>query len=332
MKTADEILKANKCGDVFSRGDEDCVKTEYKQMAKTYHPDCCDLPNAADVFARLNDWYHEAIALLGKGAWEASNLLEIRDTLGRKYSTRYLKAFGFELGAAYIADQSLTYLFDKEHAAFFENAVAQIKSVRYKDANMEKEFARLMPQIKYAFEAADGRYCLILSKTPDVFLLSDVLDFYKNHIPHRHVAWIISRLCNLCCFFEYIGVSHNGLTIQNCLISPQFHTILPLGGWWYTKALGDKLIGVPKAVYDVMPIKAKSDKIAAIGTDLEAMKLIGREISDTGTTPAAIKRFLDAGASLKAKDEFSAWNSALNEAYGERRFIEMIINKTDIYR
>ena len=332
IKTADEILNASKCGDIFSQGDEKVVKAEYRQMARAYHPDICTLPNASKVFAKLNELHEAAIALLEKGEWEVSNLFEIRDNAGRKYSTRYLKSFPFELGTAYIADLSLTYLFDKEHVSFFENALRQIKGLRYANANMEKEFSRLLPKVKYSFKTSDDRFCLILDKTPDVFLLSDVLDYYGGHIPDRHVAWIISRLCNLCCFFDYLGISHNGLVVQNCLISPQYHTLLPLGGWWYAMPQGGRLLGVPKVVYDVMPIKAKSDKIAAIGTDLEAAKQIGRQISDMGTTPAAVKEFLEAGASSKAKEDFSKWNTALDKAYGERKFIEMIVSKSDIYR
>lgn len=30
MKTADEILNASKCGDIFSQGDERIVKAEYR--------------------------------------------------------------------------------------------------------------------------------------------------------------------------------------------------------------------------------------------------------------------------------------------------------------
>lgn len=332
MKTADEILNANKCGDIFSRGDADSIKSEYRQMARAYHPDICTLPNAGEVFSKLHKLYDTALALLEKGEWEVSNLFEVRDTTGRRYSTKYLKSFDFELGTAYIADLSLTYLFNQEHTVFFENAITQIKELRYANANMEKEFSRLMPKIKYSFKTNDGRYCLILDKTPDVFLLTDVLDYYGGHIPDRHAAWIISRLCNLCCFFDYLGITHNGLVIQNCLISPQYHSLLPLGGWWYAMPQGKRLLGVPKAVYDVMPVKAKSDKISAIGTDLEAAKQIGRQISDMGATPTAIKQFLEAGASSKAKDDFSKWNAALDKAYGERKFIEMRVSKSDIYR
>lgn len=54
MKTADEILNASKCGDIFSQGDERIVKAEYRQMARAYHPDICTLPNASKVFAKLN--------------------------------------------------------------------------------------------------------------------------------------------------------------------------------------------------------------------------------------------------------------------------------------
>ena len=188
-----------------------------------------------------------------------------------------------------------------------------------------------MPHIKYQFETHDGRYCLIVDKTPDVFLLSDILAYYKETIPDRHAAWIISRLCNLCCYFNYLDIAHNGLTLQTCFISPALHTILPLGGWWYTAKEGEKMLGVPKDIYDVMPVKAKSDKISCARTDLEALKLIGRQIVDKKEAPKPMLEFLNSG-STDAIQEFGKWSLALDDSYGKRRFVEMKIDKTDIYK
>lgn len=329
--TADKILAAKKCGGLFSKADKATVVLEYRKLAKEFHPDVCPLPNAEDVFKHLSKLYEEALDLLAQGQWEISNVVSIRDNCGKTYQGRYLKTFQFELGVAYVADLSVTYILDKQNKRFFDNAINQIGALKYANPNMEEEFSRYLPKIKHQFETRDGQYCLILDKTPDVFLLSDILAYYKNSIPDRHAAWIISRLCNLCCYFDYLGMAHNGLTLQNCFISPTFHTVLPLGGWWYAQQDGNKMLGVPKAIYDIMPVKAKSNKTSSKRTDLEAAKLIGRQITDKSSAPKPMLDFLSSGTST-AIGEFEKWNKALDASYGKRQFVEMKIGKMDIYK
>lgn len=331
IATADKILAAKKCGDLFSKADKATVVLEYRKLAKEFHPDVCHSPNAEDIFKHLSKLYEEALSLLAQGRWEISNVVSIHDNCGKTYQSRYLRSFQFELGTAYIADLSVTYILDKQNKRFFDNALKQIGALKYANQNMEEEFSRYLPKIKHQFETRDGQYCLILDKTPDVFLLSDILDYYENSIPDRHAAWIISRLCNLCCYFDYLDIAHNGLTLQNCFISPAFHTVFPLGGWWYTQQDGDKMLGVPKVIYDVMPVKVKSSKASSKRTDLEAAKLIGRQIIDKSSAPKPILDFLSSGTSTAIK-EFEKWNKTLDASYGKRHFVEMKIGKTDIYK
>ena len=143
---------------------------------------------------------------------------------------------------------------------------------------------------------------------------------------------MICRLCNLCCYFGYHGIAHNGLTVENCFISPQYHTLMPFGGWWYARPMGEKLLGVSKAVYDIMPVKAKSEKVAVYQTDLESMKLIGRKLLGSGNAPQPLLDFLNSGSSPDPMKEFQKWGKTLDAAYGKRQFIEMPVSKTDIYK
>lgn len=327
----DKILSAKKCGDLFSKADKATVSLEYRKLAKQIHPDVCNLQNAEEIFKHLNDLYEEALNLISQNQWEISNMMLLRDIRGRMYRVRYLASFPFELGTVYIGDLSVTYILDKENNCFFENAIHQISSLKYANSDMQKEISRYMPNIRYQFKSEDGRYCIILDKTSDVFLLSDVLNFYGGSMPNRHAAWIISRLCNLCCYFDYLDIAHNGLTLQTCFISPEYHTVLPLGGWWYAMGDGKKMLGVPKAIYDVMPVKAKGEKESSKRTDLEAAKLIGRQITDKSSAPKPMLDFLFSGTSTAIK-EFEKWNKALDASYGKRQFIEMKIDKRDIYK
>lgn len=331
MKTAEEIISAKSCGDLFSKNDKQTVVAEYRELAKAFHPDVCSLPNATDIFAKVNDLYNTALQLIADGKWETSNSIQLQDVSGKKYLVRFLKTAPFELGTMYISDNALVYVFDAHHSKYYENAVSQIQTLHYADGAMEAEMSRFLPSIRANFETTDGNRALILRKTPDAFLLSDVQRYFGGKIPDRHTAWIISRLCNLCCYFEFSGIAHNGLTVENCLISPEFHTVLPLGGWWYAQKQGQPLIGVPRSIYDIMPIKAKSDKISSCQTDLEAVKQIGRQLIDKDTAPKPILDFLNAGSSANPRDEFSKWDKALTAAYGKRQFVEMQVNKSNIY-
>lgn len=293
MLTAQQILSSKKCGDLFSSADKQVVIAEYREIARAYHPDISSDPQANEVMAKVNQLYEEALKLIESGAWEVSNRLILRDKSGKKYIGKYLKQFPFELGEAYIASSTVTYVFNEKHKKFFDNAVSQIKGLRYANKKMEEEMSRFMPHILYDLSLDDGRFCLVLNKPEDVFLLSDIKDFFGGSLPDRHVAWIMSRLSNLCCYFSYAGIAHNGLTMQNCFICPSKHSILPLGGWWYTQRIGAKMLGVPSAVYDIMPIKAKSEKLSDIITDLESAKLIGRQLSDISSLPKPFQSFFE---------------------------------------
>lgn len=331
MLTAQQILSSKKCGDLFSSADKQVVIAEYREIARAYHPDISSDPQANEVMAKVNQLYEEALRLIESGTWEVSNRLILRDKSGKKYIGKYLKQFPFELGEAYIANSTVTYVFNEKHKKFFDNAVSQIKGLRYANKKMEEEISRFMPHILYALSLDDRRFCLVLNKPEDVFLLSDIKDFFGGSLPDRHVAWIMSRLSNLCCYFSYTGIAHNGLTLQNCFICPSKHSILPLGGWWYAQRIGEKMLGVPSAVYDIMPIKAKSEKLSDIITDLESAKLIGRQLSDISSLPKPFQSFLNSGSAHDAIEEFNRWNTTLDKSYGERKFVNMQVTKTDIY-
>lgn len=65
LKSAVEILKSNKCGDLFERN-IDSIKAEYRALAKLYHPDINKSSEAQEVFAKVNLLYDRAnvVALL----------------------------------------------------------------------------------------------------------------------------------------------------------------------------------------------------------------------------------------------------------------------------
>lgn len=341
LKSAVEILKSNKCGDLFERN-IDSIKAEYRALAKLYHPDINKSSEAQEVFAKVNLLYDRALELIAKGDWEVSNLITIKSKSCMINNYKYLSEKVFELGKFYICRERLVYVLDSKNKKYYDNAIYMVKNLHYADTNMEKEFSRYFPIIEDTFETVEGNWCIVLQKSEDVFLLEDLLNQQGGKLAEKHTAWVISRLCNICCYLNYQGIVHNGISLSNCFVSPKYHTILLLGGWWYAVEQGEKMIGTQKAIFDIMPLKDKNEKISSYRTDLESVKLIGKQLlnnlslltkkGEIESIPDSMKEWLRKGASDKAVEEFTSWNVALDRAWGERKFIVLNVTESDIYK
>lgn len=332
MVSIEQIEKAVSCEDIFVN-DKEKTKTIFKELAKKYHPDVSSERNSDVYFAKINELYKEALEKIEKGIWFEKDVLLLESINGKKYKLKYLRKHSFELGFFYIGRQHLIYVLDRKNKKFLDNALNVLRNLKYADAKMEKEFKRYFPQIVDTFELKTGEYCLVLKKDSTDFLLSDFVDFYKNQnkvVEDKHCAWIISRLNNIACFLKYNHLVHNGISLTNCFISPKYHTIMLLGGWWYCVPEGEKLIGTQKSVYDVMPVKEKSEKISTYKTDLECVKQIGRQLNKN--VPKPFENWINKAASNDAFKEFDEWNKVLYDSYGERKFIVLEISEKDIYK
>ena len=332
MVTMEQIINASSCEDIFVN---DKVKTKniFKELAKKYHPDVSSISNADECFAKINDLYKEALDKIEKGIWYEKDVLLLESVNGKKYKLKYLKKHSFELGFFYIGRQHLIYVLDRKNKKYLDNALNILRNLKYADAKMEKEFKRYFPQIVDTFELKTGEYCLVLKKEVSDFLLSDLVDYYKNQgkeLDSKHCAWVVSRLSNICCFLKYNHLVHNGISLTNCFVSPKYHTIMLFGGWWYCVPEGNKLIGTQKSVYDVMPVKEKSEKISTYQTDLECVKQVGRQLNHN--LPKSFENWLNKAASKDAFKEFDSWNQALYDSFGERKFIVLEVSEKDIYK
>ena len=332
MFDIDRIEKAVSCEDIFEN-DKEKVRSLYRELAKKYHPDVSTDKNSAIYFAKITELYNEALEKIDKGIWFEKDVLILENIKGKRYKLKYLKKHSFELGFFYVGRQHIIYVLERKNKKYLDNALNVLKSLKYADTNMEKEFKRYFPEVVDNFELKTGEYCLVLKKDSTDFLLSDFLEYYSNQgkeLDVKHCAWVVSRLSNICCFLKYNHLVHNGISLTNCFISPKYHTIMLFGGWWYCVPKGEKLIGTQKSVYDVMPVKEKSEKISTYQTDLECVKQIGRQLNKN--LPKPFENWVNKAATKDAFKEFDSWNQALYDSFGERKFIVLDISEKDIYK
>lgn len=327
--TSEKILKAKFCGDIFTN-DEAIAKKEYRELSKKFHPDVNHTKDATLVFSIVSDLYSKAENNFKNNTWECTDRVILSFSNNGKVEIKPSYTISFELGIVYFTKEKVIYIVDKSYKKYYDNYKKRVDSLTYKDDNMKKEFERYFPQKVEEKVLTNGSLCYIINKSQDVVPLQQVIE-NEQSISVEHLAWMVSRLMNICCFNTLSGISHNGISIESLLISPTHHTVLLFGGWWYASKNGEKMIGTNKTIYSIMSNKSKTDKISATQTDIESIKYLARTLPTIQTN----KEILDwswSGSTDDAFKEFTIWNAVLEKAFGKRKFVEWKLNFNKYYK
>lgn len=98
------------------------------------------------------------------------------------------------------------------------------------------------------------------------------------------------------------------------------------------------MIGTTKDIFSIMSVPSKSSKKASSLTDLESVKLLGRQLlgntncrmlSLDSSIPKPFVNFLIGGSGNNSYEEYTKWDKALDDSYGKRKFMNMEI--TNLY-
>lgn len=324
-------------------GSVDDVKRDYRRLAMQWHPDRCHDAEAHAVFQHIRRLYGAAEHRMMRGEWAGREPLTLKAGDGRTYAIDYLRRHPFELGTMVVANTVVAFVVDGAHADLVRRAERAIADLRYADDGMRRQIACHLPPYPFcgAFQT-DSAYVIVIRKRPDVLLLRDVLDHVGGRLDPRHVAWVVSSLLNLCCYFQYAGLTHNALSPDTCFLSPPQHGVAILGGWWYAAQVGERMVAAPArtiawAAHDLMDTGR-----ADLRTDLELVRAIGRELlgditgtrlARAGAAPEAMVDWLRLPASDDPIEEYRTWRTqVLHDSFGARRFVELPLTQSDIYR
>ncbi len=338
-------IPADKPERLFKCGSDD-IKQAYRLLAMQWHPDRNGDPSAPAVFQHIGRLVASAQEKIACGEWQGRGSARFVAIDGKVYEIHYLRRHRFELGTMYVAGTAVAFEVDRAHADLVRNAERSIKDFRYADAGMRTQIGRCLPAFPFsaAFETATA-YVIVMRKSSDLLLLRDVLDHVDGRLDARHVAWVISSLLNLCCYFQYAGITHNALSPDTCFISPPEHSVAILGGWWYAAASGERMVAAPASTLAWAPHDLLASKKATIRTDLELVRAIGRELlgdisgvrlgRESAAKQArkqAMSNWLQLPASDNAIEEYRTWrNQVLYDSFGARRFAELPLTESDIY-
>jgi hypothetical protein len=317
----------------------DAVAFQFKQLAKRWHPDVQN--GDAEVFAHVNLLHVKADEKIAAGEWHIPGLLQVVGIDGITRRIKYAKSFDCGLGQAYIGKSLITYVLNKDYVDLVETARQTIKNLKFPNTKEREQLAYCLPTIKTSFETADS-IVLVIEKPEDIIRLRDLLEYYNGKIDPKHVSWMINRLLNLCCFLTYNKISHGDLSLDTVFISPQFHSAVLLGGWWYSVPLDSRMARVqPVRTLVYAPHSVLKSKKASTKIDLELVRLIGRETlgDETGvklatdtTIPKAMTEWLRSATTGDAVADYTRWPEILFTSFGPRRFVPMAVTSSDIYK
>lgn len=334
MDIIDTLLNTKNYWEIYEPSEE-AIKNKFLELAKKYHPDSSNDARAKEVFEHISELRDEALDNIRNGRWQKTGCIYFAMKRGGWVTFPYVSETDFELGTTYVGRNQIMYRFDEDQLKFYENAVKRMKNLRFADEGMREEFTPILPRLirDGLTEAGDG--IIIIEKKKDEYPLSEIFDKLKPAMGARHIAWIISRLCNICCYLQYARISHNGLTLDNLFIDPVDHNILLYGGWWYAVPEDDRLIGTTTEVFDIMSARCKNEKRAECVTDQEMVREIAKTLAGNKSMvfkkgeqtdiPAPMAAFIRNGSGGNAFEEFAIWNNTLDLSWGKRKFVEMHI-------
>lgn len=339
MTTAETILNipAGQPEKLFSR---DRFESEFKTLMRTWHPDSNKDPLAAKVATHLNELRDQAKKKIAAGIWSEVGKLILT---GKDHKTRtiYWKAkHSFELGDVYYGDKVVAYVVNSGFQSLFDSAMTTISTLHYADSQMASVITPYMPHIKSTFETADGQKVLVLEKPSGVYTIRDVMNSLPGGVlPAEAAAWVISCCFNLACYLEWSRLCHGDFSLDSIFIEPKTHSAYMLGGWWYATGVGQNLKFLPQRSFNLAPRDTVNAKMADQRTDLLLIRALGREMigydGHTAATqvPAPMINFLRHPTTGVALEDYRIWREdVLPAAFGARRFVELNVNESDIFK
>ena len=251
--------------------------------------------------------------------WEHADRAEFACTDGSAIEVRYLHRSPFPGGEMLVARKNLIFRFT-EGAAEAERLRRTVSFLDYPSADT-RELSQFFPRITGGFALENGESLLVLAKDPDEYPLR-----LFGRLGGRHVAWIISRMENLCCVLEYNSLVHPQINPDTLFINPFTHQASLYGGWW--SDVKNNSLAPDRS-------RVLTTRENLLGLRNTAANLLGWPKAGTvrsdDNVPKALADFLNGQPRDNAYDDFALWDEMLIKAYGERRFVPLAVEDSGIY-
>ena len=189
----------------------------------------------------------------------------------------------------YLAKESVIYVFEEPAAA--QTFMHGLRSLRFPDADTKLQ--RSVPELKLTLQLQSGAYVLVFVRHPNFYPAELFAPWVSDQL-----AWVISRMENICCLLQYSEIEHGCITPDAIWINPLTHEGALFGDWRKVRSL--------RGVNDLAALRRTAIALA----------------SDT-RKPKELYDFLNHAPMPDAFRDFELWDKVIESGFGGHKFIKM---------
>ncbi len=253
--------------------------------------------------------------------WERADTEEFECDDGRTIEFRHMHRYSTKAADVYVGRRHVAFHFRPGSELLAESYRRITSSLDYPSADT-RSLADFFPTVTGGFRLTDGTNLLVISKDENEYPLR-----LFGTLPGRHVAWIISRMENLCCVLEYNSLVHPKISADTLYINPYTHQAALYGGWWEAGKQNSLSLDRTRI------LKPEENLIGLRNT---AAGLLGfaeaGQVRVSTDVPKALADFINGKPASNAYDDFARWDEMLIKAYGERKFMNLSVTDEQVYK
>lgn len=208
---------------------------------------------------------------------------------GQNLSVKYMFRLDYGGCVCYLARENAVYIFGNEKVK--KDFMDGLQKLAFPEA--DTKLHRCFPKIKMEISLSDGKEVVVFMRRPNFFPVS-----LFAPLASEHLAWVISRMENICCELEYSNISHGGINADSLWINPVTHEGALFGDWRNVSSL--------KGVSDLSDIRK-----TALG------------LAENAEKPKELYEFLNSKPAGDAYEDFSDWDRVINKGFGGHKFVSM---------
>lgn len=216
----------------------------------------------------------------GRDCYELSN--------GKPLNIEYMVKNTYADYTFYLAKESGVYVFnDSKQADLFMAGMAKIK---FPEADVK--LRRCFPVLKMKLALDKNKAALVFSRRPGFYPASMFSPW-----PSAHLAWVISRMENICCAFEYSEIGFEDISEDSIFINPSTHEGALWGDWRQVSS--------------------------STKNGLKMLRKTAVALAENTREPKELFEFLNSAPEKDAYQDFSKWDTVIEKGFGGHKFIQM---------
>ena len=235
--------------------------------------------------------------------WDSAEETQVETADGETVTIRYLYSYDDGPAKVYLTKKNALFVFGAGERHLADKMLSGINMLTIPPADV-KGLNECFPRLNGSYDLKGGGIMLAFARTDNLFPLP-----MFGSLKPEHVAWIVSRLENICCVLNYGDMIHGGISEETIWINPFNHHAVLMGHWWTAS-------------------KTSTSKLALGSPDLKGLRQTALKILGIhkGDAPKEMIKFLEGGVSKDAFDDFERWDKVIEDGFGGRRFAQMNVN------